>query len=86
MKVIGASLESTYELTLHYEVNNNEVKVSFLEVTGIFIPELKCRLFVPQDTFMEIQRLKNSEGYFAVTWNKSILNLSYQVHITINYE
>ena len=56
----GASLEAIHEGTIHYEVINNEVKVSFLEDTRIFVPNLKCRLLIPQDHFMDPQRLKKT--------------------------
>ena len=35
---------------------------------------------------MEIQILNNPSDSFTVTWDKSILELSDQVPITINYE
>ena len=41
MDGIGASLESTHEGNLHYEVINDKGKVSVMEGTGIFMPELK---------------------------------------------
>ena len=67
MDRIGDSLEATYELTIQYEVITNKGKFSALEGTGIFIPELKCRLLIPQDNFMELQILENIEGSFTVT-------------------
>ena len=76
----------THELTLHYEVINNEEKFSDLEGTVIFMPELKCRLLIPQYHLMELQRLNNPEVSFTMTWYKSVLELSYQVPITIHYE
>ena len=50
------------------------------------MPALKCILFIPQCHFMKIQIILKQEGSFIVTWYKSVLNLSYQVHITIHYE
>ena len=50
------------------------------------MPDLKCRLLSPQYRFMELQRLKNPEDSFTVTWDKSIIELSDQVPIIINYE
>ena len=82
----GASLEATHELILHYEVINNERKVSVLVVTGLFIPDLNCILLSPQYHLMDIQILKNPEGSFTVTWYKSVINISDQVPIIINYE
>ena len=35
---------------------------------------------------MELQILRNPEGPFTVTWKKSVIKLSKQVHITIYYE
>ena len=35
---------------------------------------------------MDLQRLKNPEGSFTMIWYKSVLNLSYHVHITIIYD
>ena len=52
MDGIGSSLEETHEGTLHYEVINDKGKVSVLEGNGLFIPDLKCRLLIPQDNFM----------------------------------
>ena len=65
---------------------NEDGNVSVLEVNVIFMPELKCRLFIPQDHFMELQRINNQEVSFTMTWYKSVLELSYQVPITIHYE
>ena len=50
------------------------------------MPDLNYRLLSPQDHFMEIQRLDNTEGSFTVTCYKSAIYLSYQMSITINYE
>ena len=86
MKGIGASLEATHEVTLHYEVINYKGKVSVLEGAGLFMPDLKYRHLIPKDNFMDLQRLKNLEGSFTATWEKSVLNIYGQVHITINYE
>ena len=83
MNVIGASLETTHEVTLHYEVINNEEKVTVLEGTGIFLTDLKCRLLSPQDNFMEIKRLKNPELSFTVTWYRYLLKLFDQVSIGV---
>ena len=79
MEDIGASLESTHEVNLHYEVIIDEGKVS------VFIPELKFRLLTPKDNLMELQRLENIEGSLNVTWDKSVLKISYQVPITTHY-
>ena len=84
--VISASLEATNEVTLCYKVINYEGKVSVLEVTGLFMLDLNCRLLRPQYHFMEPQRLNNPEISFSVTWEKSVLNISEHVPITINYE
>ena len=86
MDRVGASSEATLKVNIHFEVINNEGKVSVLEGTGIFIPEIKCRLLSPQDRFMELHILENTEGPFNVTWDKSILKISDQVPIIINYE
>ena len=86
MDRIGASLEATHEVILHYKVINNEGKVSVLVITGLFMPDLKCILLSPQDHLMDLQILKNLEGYFTVTWYKYVINISDQVPITINYE
>ena len=59
MDVIVAPLETTYERTLCYEVINDEGKVSVLEVTGLFMPDLKCRLLIHNDHFMDLQILDN---------------------------
>ena len=61
-------------------------KFSVLEGTGIFVPDLKCRLLIPRDHFMDIQRLYNKEFSFTVTWYKSILKISEQVPIIIHYD
>ena len=50
------------------------------------MPALKCRLFIPQCHFMKLQIIMKQEGSFIVTCYKSVLNISYQVHITIHYE
>ena len=50
------------------------------------MPDLNWRLFIHQDNFIELQRLKNPEIYFTVTWDKSLLKLYAQVPITINHE
>ena len=50
------------------------------------MPDLKCILLIPQDHFMELQRLDNIEGFFNVTWDKYVINLFDQVPITINYK
>ena len=82
---IGVSLEATYEVTLQYEVNNDEVGVSVLERTILFMPDLKCRLLIPRDHFMNLQILKNPEGSFTVTCYKSVIKLSDQVPINVDY-
>ena len=79
MDIIGASLESTNDGTLHYEVINNEGKVIVLEGVGVFMYDLKCRLLRPQDHFMDIQRLKKPEVSFTMIWDNSLLKLSDQV-------
>ena len=61
MDVIGASLEETHELTLHYEVIKNKGKISVLEGTGLFMLDLKCRILIPHDRFTYLQRLKNPD-------------------------
>ena len=86
MDGIVSPLEATHEGNLHYEMMNDEGKVSVLEGTDIFMPDLKCRLLIPHDNFIEIQRLDNTEVSFTMTWEKSVLNFSEQVPITINYE
>ena len=86
MDIIGDYLESTNEATIHYEVINNDEKVSIPEGTGLFMTDLKCRLLIPQDNFMDIQRLNKPEVPFAVNWENSILKISDQVTITINCE
>ena len=85
MDGIGASLESNHEGTLHHKVIHNEGKVSVLEVTGIFMPELKGILLIPHDNFMELQRLNNPETSFNVTCKKYFLNLYDKLPITIHY-
>ena len=65
---------------------NDKGNVSVLEDNGLIMPELKCRLLRPQDHFIELQILEKLEGSFPVTWDNSVLNLSYHVIITINYE
>ena len=86
MDGIGASLEATHDGTIQYEVINNEVKFSVLEGTGIFMPNFKYRLLIPQDNFIEIQTLKKTSVSFAKNWYKSVLNKSDQVHIIIHYK
>ena len=68
MGSIFSSLESTHKVTLHYGVINNEGEFSVLEVTGIFMPELKWILLSPQDYLMDIQILYKSELSLTVTW------------------
>ena len=65
---IGAYLEDTHDVTLHYEVINDEGKVSVLEVTVLFMPDLKYILLIPQDNFIELQILENPEGSFTMSW------------------
>ena len=86
MGSIIASSEETHEATLHYKVIKYEGKVSVLEGTGLFMPDLKYRLFIPKDNLMDLQRLKKPEGSFAVIWEKSVLKISDHMPITINYE
>ena len=86
MDVIGASLEATHELTLYYEVINDEGKFSVLESTDLFIPDLKCRLLIPQDHLIKLQIINNIEVSLIITWEKSVLELSDQVPITIHYD
>ena len=86
MNGIGASLEATHELILHYEVINDKGKVSVLEGTVILMTDIKCRLLIPQDRLMDPQILNNPEGSFTVSQDRSVLKLSGQVPITINYE
>ena len=83
MDVIGASSEATHWVTLHYEYIHHEGTVSILEGTGLFILKLKCRLLIPQEQFMKLQRLKKPEGSFTMTWDKYVLKLSCKVNITI---
>ena len=54
MDKIGAPLEANNDETLHYEVINDKGEVSVLEGTGLFMPDLKFRLFYPQGHFMEL--------------------------------
>ena len=54
---IGAYLEDNHDVILHYEVINDEGKVSVLEVTDIFITDFKCILLIPQDHLMYLQVL-----------------------------
>ena len=68
MDGIGASLEETHEGALNYEGINDEGKVSVLEVTGVFMPDLKYILMSPQDHFMDLQIVEKPEGSFTVTW------------------
>ena len=68
MEGIGASLEETHELTLNYEVINCEVFVSVLEGTGILMPDLKCMILSHKDNIMDLQRLKNPDVPYTVTW------------------
>ena len=58
MDGIGVSLEKMNEVTLHYEVINDKCNFSVLEQNGIFMPDLKYRLLIPQDHFMDFQRLE----------------------------
>ena len=39
-----------------------------MEGTGILMPNLKCILLIPEDHFMDLQRLENPEGSSIVTW------------------
>ena len=50
------------------------------------MPDLKCRLLIPQDHFMELERLENPGAPLTLTWDKYFLKISYQVPITIKYE
>ena len=68
MDGISAYLEATHDITLHYEVINDEGKFLILEGTVIFMPNTKCRMLSPQDHFMDLEILGNSEGSFTVTW------------------
>ena len=79
---IGASLETNHEVTLYYIVINDERNFSVLGGTDLFMNYLKYKLLIPQDTFMEIQILKNSGGSFTVTWYKYVIKISYEVPIT----
>ena len=54
---IGSTLEENHERTLHYEVINYSGKVSVLEGTDIFMPDLKCRILSPKDHFVYLQYL-----------------------------
>ena len=83
---IGASLEANHEGTPQYGVIKDKGKVSVLKGTGILITDLKYRLLIPQDHFIELQILKNPEGSFNMNWYKSVLEISDQVPIDINYE
>ena len=65
---ISAYLEDTHDVTLHYEVINDEGKVSVLEVTVLFMPDLKYILLIPQDNFIELQIFENPEGSFTMSW------------------
>ena len=76
MDGIFASLEETHEVTLNYEMINDEGKFLVLEGTGIFIPDFKCRVFSPYNNFMEPQRLNNLEVSFTVTWEKYVPKIS----------
>ena len=86
MDKIGAPFEANNDETLHYEVINDKGEVSVLEGTGLFMPDLKCRILIPQDNFIDLQRLKRSEVSLTLTWDKYFLNLSEQVPITIHYD
>ena len=86
MDNIGASLEETYDGNLNYEAINDEGNVSVLKGTSIIMPDPKCRLLIPQDNFMNSQRLNNPEGTFKVTWGKSVLKISDKVPINTQYE
>ena len=86
MDEIVSSLEADHEVILNCEVINDDGKVSVLKGNGIFMPDLKCRLLIPQDHFMKLQRLNNPKFSFTTTLDKSILKLSDQVPITIHYE
>ena len=83
---IGASLEANHEGTPQYGFIKDKGKVSVLEGTGILITDIKYRLLRPQDHFMELQILNNPEGSFNINWDKSVLEISDQVPIDINYE
>ena len=50
------------------------------------MPNLKYRLLIPQDNFMELQTLKKTSVSFAKNWYKYVLNKSDQVHIIIHYK
>ena len=86
MYVINAPLEEINGITLNYEVINDEGNVSIMEGTGIFMTELKFRLLIPQDNFMDLQRINNPYGSFTINWDKYFLKLCDQVPIIINYE
>ena len=86
MDNIGSSLEADHGVILNCELINDDVKVSVLKGNGIFMPDLKCRLLITQDHFMDIQRLNNPKFSFTTTLDKSILKLSDQMPITIHYE
>ena len=47
---------------------------------------IKYRLLIPQDHFMELQRLEYPEDSFTIIWDNYILNISDKVPITIDYE
>ena len=47
--------------------------------------DLKWKILIPKYQVMYFKRLKNPEGSFKFTWDKSVLKLYIQVHITINY-
>ena len=50
------------------------------------MPDLKCRMLIPQDNLIDLQRLENPQGYFNMTWNKYVLNSSEKAPTTIKCE
>ena len=86
MDGVGDTLEATHKVTSHYEFIIDEGEVSFLEGTCLFVPDIKFRMLVPQDHFIDPQILENEEGSLIVTWYKSLLKISYQEYITIKYD
>ena len=86
MDGVGDTLEATHKVTSQYEFIIDEGEVSFLEGTCLFVTDTKFRMLVPQDHFIDLQRLKNAQGSLIVTWYKSFLKLSDQDSITINYD
>ena len=75
MDGIGGSLNATHKGHVRYEVLTDDQSIAVLEATAYYCPGINCRLFSPQEFFLQ-KHMEGKRGYsLNVTWDGTVLKL-----------